>query len=291
MKSSIQNPKLKAFIEDYAIYKIEGDTIFRTDYDTNDFFEISLLLSGSLDIVEDAMHISLLPQSLLLTSPTDNVRRIFINREHSISQYVLLINKKYMNLICTRKTDLKQAFRSERSIHLSVLDLDSLSFTKILSALSTIYDNENSITFFGKDIVQRTLIQQLLVLINRVFANLTSLISVDSNTNKSTILEEQVALYISRNLQDELSNEKIASHFKFNKDHLNRRFKQYFGCSIHSFIIKKRLEYSTQLIKRGIPLNELARDSGFNDYVNFYKLFRQEYGVSPKEYKKKYTIF
>ena len=292
MKSNIINKKNMPFTEDYAIYKIENGNPFYTDFNTSDFFEISLLLEGEINITDKAKNIKFLPNSLLLSSPAEK-RDWIVKSGEKVSQYVLLVNKIYLESICTRKTDLKLAFRSvqQNQMNLILLNLDPLSFSKILSGLSSIYDNENSITFFGKDIVQRTLLQQLLVLINRVSANMTSLISVDNSTAKTTMLEEQVALYISRNFHENLSNEQIASQFGFNKDHLNRRFKQYFGCSIHSFILKKRLEYATQLIKQGFPLNKLAGECGFNDYVNFYKLFRNEYGVSPKDYKKTYTIF
>ena len=292
MKSGIINKKNIPFTEDYAIYKLESDNALHTDFNTNDFFEISLLLEGEINIIDKSANINFSPNSLFLSSPIEKRERLMKSCE-KVRQYVLLVSKKYLESICTRKTDLKLAFRSnlQKSSNFVILNLDPLSFSKILSGLSSLYDNENSVTFFGKDIVQRTLLQQLLVLINRVSANMTSLISVDNSPAKTTMLEEQVALYISRNFHENLSNEEIASEFGFNKDHLNRRFKQYFGCSIHSFIIKKRLEYGTQLIKQGFPLNKLAGECGFNDYVNFYKLFRNEYGVSPKDYKKTYTIF
>jgi araC-type sugar metabolism regulator len=292
LKPNTLNKNVLPFTEDYAIYKIENNDIFYTNFNTNDFYEISLVLEGKIDIVDNSQHTPFLPHSLLLSSPIDKPswRKRY---DEQVTQYVLLVNKIYLESICTRKTDLKMAFKNNSTTlsHFILLNLDPLSFSKILSGLSSIYENENSITFFGKDIVQRTLLQQLLVLINRVSANMTSLISVDSSSAKNTMLEEQVALYISRHLHDNMNNDEIASQFGFNKDHLNRRFKQYFGCSIHNFIIKKRLEYATQLIKQGFPLNKLASECGFNDYVNFYKLFRNEYGVSPKDYKKTYTIF
>lgn len=275
--------------EDYAIFFRENMSCTHLHSLEHPFYEIILFTSGRNKYLIDGQTVMLTSHSILLIPC--GVRHQPFPTVEDLSYYILWVNQLYMDSICTKKTDLKQAFTGEASPSFQLFDLDEFSYEKILSGFSTIYEAENSITFLGKDIVQRTLLQQLLVLINRVAANMKSYVSVNQSLSNSNILEEQVMLYISRHLQDDLTNQEIAEHFRFNKDYLNRRFKQYCGCSIHSFIIQKRLEYATQLIKRGVPLNELASKSGFNDYTNFYKLFQQTYGTTPREYKKKYTIF
>lgn len=275
--------------DDYAITYFDKTPFFHTASFAHPFYEIILVTKGTIDYLVDRQNISLKESSMLLLSP--NTKHHPLSLPENATRYVLWIHARYLNSICTAKTDLKQAFYHNKTTSFQHLELDLFSFEKILSGFSTIYDAENSITFLGKDIVQRTLLQQLLVLINRVSANMSSYLSMEQSLSKSDVLEEQVMLYISRHLQDNLTNQEIADYFQFNKDYLNRRFKQYCGCSIHSFINQKRLEYATQLLKRGVPLNELASKSGFNDYTNFYKLFKQTYGVTPKEYKLEYTIF
>ena len=64
------------------------------------------------------------------------------------------------------------------------------------------------------------------------------------------------------------------------------RFEQFASSitCIYRYIQKKRLLIARQLLARGRRPNEVYSACGFSDYAGFYRAFRNEYGISPREY-------
>ena len=56
------------------------------------------------------------------------------------------------------------------------------------------------------------------------------------------------------------------------------------GTSIYRFIQKKRLLVARQLIAQGRRPNEVHSLCGFGDYTGFYRAFKAEYGMTPREF-------
>ena len=91
--------------------------------------------------------------------------------------------------------------------------------------------------------------------------------------------------YINNHLSEDLSLDKLASFFYSSKYHISHVFKDNMGISIHQYIIKKRLHASKNGILSGIPFTELYHQYGFSDYTSFYRAFKKEFGLSPKEFR------
>lgn len=66
---------------------------------------------------------------------------------------------------------------------------------------------------------------------------------------------------------------------------LNRLFKKYLHTSPKLYIESKRLTYSRQLLKQGKSVLSACIDSGFPDYSNYIRLFKNRFGITPKQYK------
>ena len=56
------------------------------------------------------------------------------------------------------------------------------------------------------------------------------------------------------------------------------------GTSVHRYILQKRLIMARQMMASGRPTSEVYQHCGFGDYSNFYRAFRKEYQISPREY-------
>ena len=57
------------------------------------------------------------------------------------------------------------------------------------------------------------------------------------------------------------------------------------GLSLYHYITQRRLISAKNLISTGIPLEHVATQVGFSDYSTFYRAFKQEYGISPRQYR------
>ena len=62
------------------------------------------------------------------------------------------------------------------------------------------------------------------------------------------------------------------------------------GISLHQYILKKRLHASRQAILSGEPISHIFPQYGFKDYTSFFRAFKKEYGISPKEYREQHRL-
>ena len=69
------------------------------------------------------------------------------------------------------------------------------------------------------------------------------------------------------------------------KYHIAHVFKDNIGMSIHQYITKKRLNLCKEAISGGMSITDAYHRFGFGDYSSFYRAFKKEYGISPKDYR------
>ena len=62
-------------------------------------------------------------------------------------------------------------------------------------------------------------------------------------------------------------------------------FKQRLGVSFYRYVTQRRLIAAKNLIQKGVLMENVAAKTGFADYSGFYRAFRKEYGVSPRQYR------
>ncbi|MCI5647994.1 MAG: AraC family transcriptional regulator [Fusicatenibacter sp.] len=101
--------------------------------------------------------------------------------------------------------------------------------------------------------------------------------------------EEQVADqsadiigYINRHLTEPLSLERISERFYLSKSQLNRKFKQANGSTVWEYITAKRLLMAKELLEHGGRPTEIYQQCGFGDYATFYRAYRRQFGITPK---------
>ena len=86
-------------------------------------------------------------------------------------------------------------------------------------------------------------------------------------------------------LEQDISLEDLAKTFYVSKFHIAHLFKENTGIAIHQYIMKKRLAACQDAILGNISISRAYLMFGFKDYSSFYRAFKKEFGISPKEYK------
>ncbi|MEG1806449.1 MAG: helix-turn-helix transcriptional regulator, partial [Clostridia bacterium] len=87
----------------------------------------------------------------------------------------------------------------------------------------------------------------------------------------------------------ELSLNMIADKLVFAKSYLSRAFKSRFQITIGDFITKLRIEYACQLLENSNDaVKDISAQIGYQDPQYFSKLFYNNTGLYPKEYRKKH---
>ncbi len=97
---------------------------------------------------------------------------------------------------------------------------------------------------------------------------------------------ENFIRYIETNLEYKIDLSLMAEIFGYNKKYLGRLFSKKVGMSLNEYVNKRRLEKSIALLKNGESVTNSALSVGFNNVTYYNKLFKNEYGITPSEYKK-----
>ena len=92
--------------------------------------------------------------------------------------------------------------------------------------------------------------------------------------------------YIVRNLSNPMTVSDIADEVGMSRSHLSTLFKKKMGDSIHSFIEKKRLQLTKQLLKdSSVNIQEIGEQIGIQDAKYFSKWFKRCTGFPPSYYR------
>lgn len=124
-----------------------------------------------------------------------------------------------------------------------------------------------------------------LVMCNTIFEKLN-----ENNVKPLNLLENEVIDHIRANYRKSLSLQNIAEFFSLPAIVTSKIIKKKTGQKYNDYINYLRIEYAKTLIaSANMKVTAVCEESGYSDYNYFTEKFRELAGVSPSEYKKKYS--
>lgn len=101
----------------------------------------------------------------------------------------------------------------------------------------------------------------------------------------------EVKKCIRKNYADnDLSVKNLAEEVYLTPTYLSALFKKETGQNISDYIVEVRIEKSKEFLKNNkLKLHEVARNVGYNDSNYYAKAFKKMEGVTPSEYREKYS--
>ena len=92
---------------------------------------------------------------------------------------------------------------------------------------------------------------------------------------------------IEQQLDEPLTLDVLASRADLSRYHFLRTFTAVCGVTPHQYVRRARLtRAAARLIAEETRVIDIALDSGFGDVSNFNRAFREEFGVSPRRYRR-----
>lgn len=95
----------------------------------------------------------------------------------------------------------------------------------------------------------------------------------------------KVTAYIETHYAEHITISEISRRFFVSESTVSHLFKQKMGISIYYYVTQRRLISAKNLIAEGVTLEQVGARVGFSDYSAFYRAFKQEYGISPRQYR------
>ena len=97
---------------------------------------------------------------------------------------------------------------------------------------------------------------------------------------------DEVMRYIRAHIGERLDRETLAEVAGFSVPHFHRVFTAHVGESAMSYIRRIRLERAGRKLRMGaVDITEVALAAGYDSHAAFSKAFKQQYGLSPSEFR------
>lgn len=137
---------------------------------------------------------------------------------------------------------------------------------------------------FASDVMERATVGMFLVFVLQAFATEDPHRIKPEKTSRAQFSLDEVFRYIHTHLTEDLTLEVLEKEFYVSRSHLIREFKKRTGQTVHSYILRARLDLCRNYIEQGYSITEVYRMGGFGGYNHFFKAFKKVYGIPPKEY-------
>lgn len=274
------DPRQEMGHEDFELQYKRDTYLQDVELHHHDFHELYFLISGDVTYTIESRQYHVMPGDLLLISPQE-LHQICIRPEMSAyERYVLWVDPQLLSRISTPLSNLSQNLGPKSAKRGNLLRLKSEDRThvqKLFEQLWQEYENKS----YGSDLLQQSLLIQLLVTINRLSTAPGG--QTEDMTHSSKAVSEVVD-YVNLHYSEPLSLDLLADLVFVSKYHLSHEFNRQVGTSVYRYIQKKRLLIARQLLAQGKKPTDVYSSCGFTDYAGFYRAFRAEYAISPREY-------
>ena len=98
-------------------------------------------------------------------------------------------------------------------------------------------------------------------------------------------LLDNVVSYIESHLNEKISLADTASRFYVSESTIGQTFQKKMHVSFYHYVTQRRLIAAKSMMLEESNLDTLSEKVGFTDYSTFYRAFKKEFGISPREYR------
>lgn len=271
--------------EDFEIFYYEDKILAPVSTHQHDFYEIYFFLSGNVDIDLNGTTYSLSNGDICLIPPALNHKPIFKNNEQPYRRIVLWISPSYLQKLTQHYPDIQYCFVEALQRHTYHYSTDFGSTQLLFNKLIAIMEETAVSEAFHSSIID-CCISTFLFQLNRLLYNHIHA----SIPNDQTTLFSELCNYINTHLEESLTLDTLSARFHVSKYHIAHLFKQSMGISTHQYILRKRLYAARNILLSGSSPQEVSHTCGFGDYTSFFRAFKKEFGISPKDFKENYAL-
>ena len=263
------------FTCDFTTSQMAGNV----DFHMHNSHEIYLLIDGRIQyFVENACY-DMTPKSLILFSNRE-IHKAINNTNQAFTRLVIHVNPAFIRPYCTPSTNLLGCFHREPATGNLVL-LSEEEYEYLVSMAKSLHEAIKNRCTYGSDLTAMTTLIQILILINKAWQKTSS-----AKTAPKPHRAQAIMSYIDKNLTAPMTLDSISQALSLDKYYISHLFKSETESSIFQYIVVKRVALAKELLSQGYTVSEACHLSGFHDYSNFIRTFRQTTGYTPGQFKR-----
>ena len=273
------------------VEKLEGEYDIRhkvTPYDekhlphSHQQFELLLIHSQGMVCTINDRRYELQPGTLLLFNDMD-LHLIRMERNCGMNdRHVLYFRPEFIRSLSTADTNMLECFLFrpfEDAQILPLSDADAQRLSGRMDELAAISQGNRGA--YGHDLRIHLLIGQLLLDVNLLYRAHHGMGGSASRYDRVY----EIISYLHTHYQEELTLDELAKRFYTNKYSLCALFREATGSSPNQYLIQCRLQKAKELLLKGLTVETVCRQTGYNNLSHFSRAFKRFAGMSPKQFQ------
>ena len=249
------------------------------------YYEFYFFLQGDMVLHIAEKEYVIQPGDVIVLPPDVHHYVTVINPETPYRRFVFWITREYCQQMMELSLDYGYLMQHVAVTGKYIYHYDVIGFQALQSKVFRLIEELKS-DRFGKAAKVNLCVNDLVLHLNRTIYEMEHPMTPKENRR----LYENLIQYIEDHLDEDLSLEHLANEFYVSKYHIAHVFKDNIGLSIHQYITKKRLSICRDALLGQMEISEAYSRCGFKDYSSFFRAFKKEYGISPKEYRELHRL-
>lgn len=265
-----------------AIEKIH-DTSWSMDLSRHDHYEMVYIKKGTATFMIDGIDVNMAANSLVIIKPQKSHK--FIVRSENCELIVLYFHLQAQKEGASSHASLKDfvEYIEDESVG-SYIYLKLGKKNDIINVIKRILRERMKPQVWG-DFLSCILVMELFILLSRTLKQEWE----QSVKNRNLKLHELLNVakeYIDQNYAKDLTLSQVAKYIYLSDSYFAHSFKDKFGISPKSYILKIRIEEAKDLLENtDMKIADVARSVGFSSQQRFNDIFRKYTAVTPLKFR------
>lgn len=250
---------------------------FRHRWDTlrhcHSVYELHILLDGHCQLEVEEQTIPLARGHGILIVPGEHHRPL--NYDPDLYRFSLSFSTKSDSFIAA----LRQATPASRLF---------TATPQLLQLCKDIYYEYSAGNPFKQEQLQALLTQLMIHLLRQLSVTQTEEESSDNLTEQQRL--SRIDTFFEKHFADSAGELALAQQLNLSRRQLDRVLKKHYGMNYRQKLIRTRMGHAGWYLRTfDMPISQIAQRVGYTSDSAFFQAFRQQYGITPREYRNNYT--